>query len=52
MGWSKMELIYLNTVWVIIAAAMVLLMEGGFSLLEAGLITDEKCSKFKDENFR
>lgn len=33
-----MELIYLNTVWVIIAAAMVLLMEGGFSLLEAGLV--------------
>ncbi|HET7628182.1 MAG TPA: ammonium transporter [Bacillales bacterium] len=33
-----MELIYLNTVWVVIAAAMVLFMEGGFSLLEAGLV--------------
>jgi len=33
-----MELIYLNTVWVIIAAAMVLFMEGGFSLLEAGFV--------------
>jgi Amt family ammonium transporter len=28
----------LNTVWVVLAAAMVLLMEGGFSLLEAGLV--------------
>lgn len=28
----------LNTIWVVIAAAMVLLMEGGFSLLEAGLV--------------
>jgi Amt family ammonium transporter len=28
----------LNTIWVIIAAAMVLFMEGGFSLLEAGLV--------------
>jgi Amt family ammonium transporter len=33
-----LELIYLNTVWVVIAAAMVLFMEGGFSLLEAGLV--------------
>lgn len=33
-----MELIYLNTVWIVLAAAMVLLMEGGFSLLEAGLV--------------
>ncbi|WP_175638749.1 ammonium transporter [Metabacillus schmidteae] len=33
-----MELIHLNTVWVVIAAAMVLFMEGGFSLLEAGLV--------------
>ncbi|WP_347551405.1 ammonium transporter [Pseudalkalibacillus hwajinpoensis] len=33
-----MELIYLNTIWVVIAAAMVLFMEGGFSLLEAGLV--------------
>lgn len=33
-----MELIYLNTVWVVLAAAMVLLMEGGFSLLEAGFV--------------
>lgn len=33
-----MELIYLNTVWVVLAAAMVLFMEGGFSLLEAGLV--------------
>lgn len=31
-------LIYLNTVWVVIAAAMVLFMEGGFSLLEAGFV--------------
>lgn len=29
---------YINTVWVVIAAAMVLFMEGGFSLLEAGLV--------------
>lgn len=33
-----MELIYLNTVWIVIAAAMVLFMEGGFSLLESGLV--------------
>ena len=33
-----MELIYLNTVWVVLAAAMVLFMEGGFSLLEAGFV--------------
>ncbi|WP_088103161.1 ammonium transporter [Halalkalibacter urbisdiaboli] len=33
-----MELIYLNTVWIVIAAAMVIFMEGGFSLLEAGLV--------------
>ncbi len=33
-----MELIYLNTVWIVLAAAMVLLMEGGFSLLEAGFV--------------
>jgi Amt family ammonium transporter len=32
------ELIALNTVWVVIAAAMVLFMEGGFSLLEAGFV--------------
>lgn len=29
---------YLNTIWVVIAAAMVLFMEGGFSLLEAGFV--------------
>lgn len=33
-----MELMYLNTVWIVVAAAMVLFMEGGFSLLEAGLV--------------
>lgn len=33
-----MEPIHLNTIWVVIAAAMVLFMEGGFSLLEAGLV--------------
>jgi ammonium transporter, Amt family len=33
-----MELMYLNTVWVVVAAAMVLFMEGGFSLLEAGFV--------------
>lgn len=33
-----MSLIQLNSVWVVIAAAMVLFMEGGFSLLEAGFI--------------
>lgn len=33
-----MELIYLNTVWVVIAAVMVLFMEGGFSLLESGFV--------------
>jgi len=32
------EAIHLNTIWVVIAAAMVLFMEGGFSLLEAGLV--------------
>jgi len=32
------ELIYLNTIWVVLAAALVLFMEGGFSLLEAGLV--------------
>ncbi|MCZ0754924.1 ammonium transporter [Anoxybacillus sp. J5B_2022] len=29
---------YVNTIWVVLAAAMVLFMEGGFSLLEAGLV--------------
>ncbi|MFD2673227.1 ammonium transporter [Marinicrinis sediminis] len=33
-----MELIHLNTIWVVLAAAMVLFMEGGFALLEAGLV--------------
>jgi ammonium transporter, Amt family len=33
-----MEVIHLNTIWVVIAAAMVLFMEGGFSLLEAGFV--------------
>src|SRR4051812_48238232 len=33
-----MELMYLNTVWIVLAAAMVLFMEGGFSLLESGLV--------------
>lgn len=33
-----MEPIHINTIWVVIAAAMVLFMEGGFSLLEAGLV--------------
>ncbi|WP_160725520.1 ammonium transporter [Bacillus sp. USDA818B3_A] len=33
-----MELTYINTVWVVLAAAMVLFMEGGFSLLEAGFV--------------
>lgn len=33
-----MELIAINTIWIVIAAAMVLLMEGGFCLLEAGLV--------------
>lgn len=33
-----MELMYINTIWVVIAAAMVLFMEGGFSLLEAGFV--------------
>lgn len=33
-----MGLLYINSVWVVIAAAMVLFMEGGFSLLEAGLV--------------
>jgi len=33
-----MEAVHLNTIWVVIAAAMVLFMEGGFSLLEAGLV--------------
>jgi ammonium transporter, Amt family len=28
----------LNTIWVVLAAAMIVFMEGGFSLLEAGLI--------------
>jgi Amt family ammonium transporter len=35
---NEMELMFLNTVWVVLAAAMVLFMEGGFSLLEAGLV--------------
>ncbi len=30
--------IALNTIWVVLAAALVLFMEGGFSLLEAGLV--------------
>ncbi|MGG1679332.1 ammonium transporter [Neobacillus sp. NRS-1170] len=33
-----MELMYVNTIWVVLAAAMVLFMEGGFSLLEAGFV--------------
>jgi len=31
-------MVAVNTIWVILAASMVLLMEGGFSLLEAGLV--------------
>lgn len=33
-----MELMFLNTIWIVIAAAMVFFMEGGFSLLEAGFV--------------
>lgn len=33
-----MVLTYINTVWIVLAAAMVLFMEGGFSLLEAGFV--------------
>ncbi|MBM7654396.1 ammonium transporter [Neobacillus cucumis] len=33
-----MELTFINTVWVVLASAMVLFMEGGFSLLEAGFV--------------
>ncbi|MGE8080089.1 ammonium transporter [Peribacillus loiseleuriae] len=33
-----MELMYLNTVWIVLAASMVLFMEGGFSLLESGFV--------------
>jgi len=33
-----MILTYINTVWIVLAAAMVLFMEGGFSLLEAGFV--------------
>ncbi|MCM3023704.1 ammonium transporter [Weizmannia ginsengihumi] len=33
-----MEPMYVNTIWVVITAAMVLFMEGGFSLLESGLV--------------
>ncbi len=32
------QIVALNTVWVVLAAAMVLFMEGGFSLLEAGFV--------------
>lgn len=42
---------YINTVWVVIAAAMVLFMEGGFSLLEAGLVRTKKRRQRNDENF-
>jgi Amt family ammonium transporter len=28
----------LNTIWVVLTAAMILLMEGGFALLEAGFV--------------
>ena len=31
----------LNTVWVVLTAAMILLMEGGFALLEAGFVRTE-----------
>ncbi|AKP48468.1 ammonium transporter [Bacillus smithii] len=33
-----MQLTYINTVWVCLAAAMVMFMEGGFSLLESGFV--------------
>jgi Amt family ammonium transporter len=33
-----MSLLHLNAIWVVIAAAMVLFMEGGFSLLESGFV--------------
>ncbi|AGK55440.1 ammonium transporter [Bacillus sp. 1NLA3E] len=33
-----MKLMYVNTIWVVLAAAMVLFMEGGFSLLESGFV--------------
>ncbi|MFB6466951.1 ammonium transporter [Cytobacillus sp. Hz8] len=31
-------MVYVNTIWVVLSAAMVLFMEGGFSLLEAGFV--------------
>ncbi|MBB6447016.1 ammonium transporter [Bacillus benzoevorans] len=33
-----MELLYINTIWIVLSAAMVLFMEGGFSLLESGFV--------------
>lgn len=32
----------LDTIWVILTAAMILLMEGGFALLEAGFVRRKK----------
>lgn len=33
-----MEQLYMNTIWVVLSAAMILFMEGGFSLLESGFV--------------
>jgi len=33
-----MELMFINTIWIVLASAMVLFMEGGFSLLESGFV--------------
>jgi len=36
----------LNTIWVVLTAAMILLMEGGFALLEAGKINRQSLQEF------
>ena len=40
----------LDTIWVVLTAAMILLMEGGFALLEAGFRQTKKCSKYHYES--
>ncbi len=41
----------LDTIWVILTAAMILLMEGGFALLEAGFVRRKKRGQHNNEGF-
>ncbi len=42
----------LDTIWVVLTAAMILLMEGGFALLEAGFVRQKKRRQHHHEGIR